>query len=195
MADEATYDDPGQEVECAGSNFVPALANVLTHLVKASERPQQTVTTRFHSAYVPAMSIHDFLMRIARYFQCSSECFVLCLIYIDRIVMLHPGFPVCRLSIHKLILTAAMLAVKFFDDIYYSNAYYAKVGGVKPKEINLLETQFLRLIDWRLHVTPEQYGQYRNNVYMALEGAGKPEAGLTPAVVPNDDQDNSPTET
>jgi hypothetical protein len=63
-----------------------------------------------------------------------------------------------------------MLAVKFFDDVYYSNAYYAKVGGIRTKEVNALETQFLRLIDWRLHVSPKEYDQYRNHVYQAVQG-------------------------
>jgi hypothetical protein len=32
-----------------------------------------------------------------------------------------------------------MAAAKFFDDSYYNNAFYAKVGGVPAWEINALE--------------------------------------------------------
>jgi hypothetical protein len=32
-----------------------------------------------------------------------------------------------------------MLAAKFFDDFYYKNEYYAKVGGITIIEINILE--------------------------------------------------------
>lgn len=59
--------------------------------------------------------------------------------YIDRIVKLHPDFTICSLNIHRLgckgasspfrlrlLVTSVMLAVKFFDDVYCSNAYYAK---------------------------------------------------------------------
>jgi len=70
-----------------------------------------------------------------------------------------------------------MLAVKFFDDVYYSNAYYAKVGGVKTKEVNTLEQHFLRLIDWQLAVTPQEYEQYRNQVFAAVQAP-------TPAAAP-----------
>merc|ERR1719409_2507088 len=126
--------------------------------------------TRFHAIRAPQLSIHDYLMRIAKYFQCSSECFVLCLIYIDRIVKQHPEFTISNLNIHRLLVTSVMLAAKFFDDVYYSNAYYAKVGGVKTKEVNALESQFLQLIDWKLHVSPQEYDQYRNHVYMAVRG-------------------------
>jgi len=175
----ANYDDPGAEVSRATDEFVPALANVLTHLARVSEKPQGKVTY-FHSVRAPPLSIHDYLLRIAKYFQCSKECFVLCLVYIDRIVKLHPEFTICSLNIHRLLVTAAMLAVKFFDDVYYSNAYYAKVGGVRTKEVNALETQFLKLIDWRLHVTPQEYDQYRNHVYLAVKGQTAGDLLLTP---------------
>ena len=53
-----------------------------------------------------------------------------------------------------------MLGAKFFDDQYYNNAYYGKVGGVPPKEINQLETEFLFMVNFNLFVTSEQYEQY-----------------------------------
>lgn len=61
-----------------------------------------------------------------------------------------------------------MLAAKFFDDHYYSNAYYARVGGVRSKEINILEVHFLTLIGYQLYVSPSEYEQYRNNVLLAV---------------------------
>jgi len=53
-----------------------------------------------------------------------------------------------------------MLAAKFFDDQYFNNLYYAKVGGVPCKEINTLEVEFLFLINFSLHVTEDQYYRY-----------------------------------
>merc|ERR1719265_1768663 len=112
--DSANYDDPGQEVERAGQYFVTALASILAHLASLAGRPQRV--TRFHAIRAPPLSIQDYLLRIAKYFQCSHECFVLSLVYIDRIVKAHPEFSVCSLNIHRLIVTSVMLSVKFFDD-------------------------------------------------------------------------------
>jgi hypothetical protein len=53
-----------------------------------------------------------------------------------------------------------MLAAKFFDDQYFNNQYYAKVGGVPCGEINSLEVEFLFLINFSLHVTEEVYFRY-----------------------------------
>lgn len=32
-----------------------------------------------------------------------------------------------------------MIAAKYLDDFYYKNDFYAKIGGIPPKDINLLE--------------------------------------------------------
>ena len=53
------------------------------------------------------------------------------------------------------------MAAKFFDDAYYNNAYYAKVGGVLVSEMNGLEVDFLFRINFSLHVTPDIFGKYR----------------------------------
>ena len=62
------------------------------------------------------------------------------------------------------------MAVKYFDDHYYSNAYYARVGGVKTEEMNHLESHFLMLVKFQLYVTPHEYDQYRKNVLAAVHG-------------------------
>jgi len=168
--EEVSYSDPGQEARTAGPSFVPALANILQHMASLAGRPQRV--TRFHAIKVPQLSICDYLSRISTYFQCSHECFVLALVYIDRIVKLHPDFTISVLNIHRLLVTSVMLGAKFFDDVYYSNSYYAKVGGVRTQELNALEAQFLRLIEWKLHVLPQEYDQYRNYVLKAVRGNG-----------------------
>lgn len=53
-----------------------------------------------------------------------------------------------------------MLAAKFFDDHYYNNVYFAKVGGVLVQELNHLEMYFLFISDFSLAVSPETYRNY-----------------------------------
>lgn len=57
-----------------------------------------------------------------------------------------------------------MSAAKFFDDQYYNNAYYAKVGGVPCIEMNALEVEFLFKTNFTLFVTTETYVQYYNEL-------------------------------
>ena len=54
-----------------------------------------------------------------------------------------------------------MLATKYFDDCYYNNAYYAKVGGVSSLEMNALELDFLFLINFSLSVSSDLFERYQ----------------------------------
>lgn len=162
-------EDASATVAAAGEEFIAAFAAVLQHLTTSSAgstAPHRV--TRFHAVRAPALRIQDYLLRISSYFQCSHESLVLSLIYIDRIVRMHPEFQISNLNVHRLLCTSVTVAAKFFDDVYYSNAYYAKVGGVRTQELNALEALFLQLIDWRLHVAPEEYEQYLRHVLQGL---------------------------
>ena len=53
-----------------------------------------------------------------------------------------------------------MLAIKFYDDTYYNNEYYSKIGGISCRELNRLEAELLDLLAYDLHVQPEVYERY-----------------------------------
>lgn len=57
------------------------------------------------------------------------------------------------LTVHRLIITAVMLAAKLMDDKYYNNAFYAKIGGVNTSELNLMELEMLRMLEYRTFVS------------------------------------------
>ena len=68
-----------------------------------------------------------------------------------------PKLRITALSVHRLLITAVLVAAKFLDDSYFNNAYYAKVGGISLEEMNALELDFLLRCDFRLHVVPEAF--------------------------------------
>lgn len=57
-----------------------------------------------------------------------------------------------------------MIAAKFFEDCFYKNDYYARVGGLATEELNLLEVEFLCAIHFSLLVPPEDYCIYHNEI-------------------------------
>jgi len=146
--------------------LAPILACILGKLVEKNDVlvPHPTLS-KFHSVRAPAISIKDYLLRIAKYAACSGECFVLALVYIDRIIQNNPTFIVTSLNIHRLLITGIMLAAKFYDDQYYNNAYFGKVGGVPCSEMNSLEVEFLFLCNFSFAVPPHQYEQYYTELY------------------------------
>lgn len=57
-----------------------------------------------------------------------------------------------------------MIAAKYFDDVYFTNAFYADVGGITVDELNMLEVDFLCRICFNLYVTPQDYQHYYKDI-------------------------------
>lgn len=117
--------------------------------------------TFFDSSVVPPVSIEAYVRRLHKHFLCGDQCFVIALVYIDR--LLRPGTTIGPLSprnTHRIVLTSLLIATKFMEDIFYSNGYYAKCGGVGLKELNNLERVFLKKIGFGLYVSDKEYFTY-----------------------------------
>jgi hypothetical protein len=65
-----------------------------------------------------------------------------------------PLFTLSTLTCHRFLITAIVVASKGYCDVCCTNTLYAKVGGISVAELNALEREFLRAIDWRLTVSP-----------------------------------------
>ena len=55
-----------------------------------------------------------------------------------------------------------ILAIKYNEDDYYSNEYYAKVGGITNEEYNNLEMESFILIENKLWISEDIYDRYKN---------------------------------
>jgi len=120
--------------------------------------------TVFHAKKLPTITIHDYMGRLQQFSCCSEACFVLAFIYIDRVLQKNPSFPLGSLCIHRLILACLMIAIKFNDDIYYDNAFYAKIGGISVNEMNILEISLLSLTQFDLYVKDQVFSDYSNEL-------------------------------
>jgi len=89
-------------------------------------------------------------------------------VYIDRLISKRKVV-LDALNVHRLVVTSVMLAAKFFDDMYLDNHHYAAVGGVPKTEMNILELEFLFLLEFNLFVTTADYDMYRSALYAKLE--------------------------
>jgi len=119
----------------------------------------KTVTV-FHSAAIPSCPIKKYFLRLATYAECSAECYVMALMYINTLLEHRPNFKLSIINIHRLLLVSLLVAAKFTDDHYYNNAYYAKIGGITKTELATIEIEFLALINFDLYVTDAKYKHF-----------------------------------
>lgn len=117
----------------------------------------------FISKKIPSISIKDYIERLLKYSKTFNEIVIIVMIYLDTICTKHK-FNLNYYNIHKFIFASFIVAIKFYEDDYYSINYYAKLGGIPKKEAISLEYEFLSLMDYNLFVKQELYDKYYNNL-------------------------------
>eukprot|EP00271_Cylindrocystis_brebissonii_P016282 TRINITY_DN3965_c0_g1_i3.p1 TRINITY_DN3965_c0_g1~~TRINITY_DN3965_c0_g1_i3.p1 ORF type:complete len:338 (-),score=42.16 TRINITY_DN3965_c0_g1_i3:669-1682(-) len=115
--------------------------------------------TVFHGERAPSISLWDYLARIFKYANCTPTCFMAAYLYLNRLVVRNPDYVITSQNVHRILITAVMVAAKFLDDSYFNNAFYAKVGGVTTAEMNRLELEFLFKISFDLHISTSVFNE------------------------------------
>ncbi|ESW11670.1 hypothetical protein PHAVU_008G049600 [Phaseolus vulgaris] len=143
--------------------LISFLSSLLKRVAESNDLNQQQLHQKisvFHGLTRPTISIQTYLERIFKYANCSPSCFIVAYVYLDRFTQRQPSLPINSFNVHRLLITSVMVAAKFMDDLYYNNAYYAKVGGITTIEMNFLEVDFLFGLGFHLNVTPGTFQAY-----------------------------------
>lgn len=53
-----------------------------------------------------------------------------------------------------------LISIKYNEDDYFANEFYAKVGGITRVEMDKLEYEFLALVDFKLFVDENIFNKY-----------------------------------
>ncbi len=131
------------------------------------ETPFENMTP-FHALEAPSIVVGDYVRRISQYAFSSTACMLAAFYYVKRAVKAQRALAPTSLSVHRLLITAVVLAAKYFDDITYSMGYYAKVGGLPVKELAYLELRMLDLLDFRLHISPADFHTLEQDLIVTL---------------------------
>lgn len=107
--------------------------------------------TRFHSKRLPDIPLGCYLKRIAKSIPSfNSLVLLLMIVYYKRLRELRTDFQFDLLMIHRFVAAIVCVGCKFSSDYFFSNSYYGKICGVTALEMNVLELEFLLLMDWRI---------------------------------------------
>lgn len=111
----------------------------------------------FYSKIIPDINIRDYYNRLYNYINCDSYIYIVSLSYIDRYINNNPSISINIYTIHRLIMTSVIIALKYVEDNIYNNKYYSDVGGIELKEINKLEIEMLKGLNFDLSINIKKY--------------------------------------
>jgi hypothetical protein len=134
---------------------IESLLNEICYKNRDNENEQNS----FVSHIIPDISIKNYIKRIIKYFKCSDSCIILGLIYVQMFCD-NFNLKLNKHLIHKLILTGCVISSKFIEDDHYSNYFYSKVGGIDLKELNSLEIEMLKGLEYRLYIDESVFDNF-----------------------------------
>ena len=155
----------------ASNIVIDIVSEILDEIVKENENTKindndedhLTLIQDFFCKKQPQISINKYLKRFMKYSKPEPSTIIITLIYIDKICE-SSNLQLTMLNIHRLLLACMVVALKYNEDDYYSNEYYAKVGGISLKELNQLEYNILILLDFNVFIDDALYENYENQI-------------------------------
>jgi hypothetical protein len=114
----------------------------------------------FYSKKKANITINDYIERLIKYTRCEEASLITSLIYIDKVCE-QTSLVLTQNNIFRVFLASLVTAIKYNEDETYSNNFYAKVGGIPREELDRIEYEFLKLINYSLYVKSEAFQKYK----------------------------------
>jgi hypothetical protein len=154
--------------------FTKYIQDVFVHRLRTyqGEHEELRGKSRFRRKNIPAISILDYMTRICNYVVALEPAMLLAVLqYAHLVDPVSEEFPntsgdaktlliIDVYTIHRFVMASLCVASKALGDHYYSNSFYAKVGGISTSELNALELELVVLLDWRLQMSQTQQRKY-----------------------------------
>jgi len=113
----------------------------------------------FYLNHFPAISIEDYINRIYKGTKMNISTLILSIIYIDRFCETN-GYILSLNNVHRILLAACLLSLKFNEDVNIDAQYYANIAGVPINDLNNLECYLYVKLKFSLFVEHDFYQKY-----------------------------------
>ena len=142
--------------------IIKSIAQNLEDIIKENCHNNQMKFVKHDIFYIsrfPPISIEDYINRIFKNTKMNISSLILSIIYIDRFCELN-GYILSFKNIHRILLTACLLSIKFNEDLNVNTKYYASVAGIPVEDLNNLEFYFIVKLQFTLFVDYDNYKIY-----------------------------------
>ena len=147
-------------------NLINAISNTLNTILENNKKQKnyrdiikKQSTMYFSANLIPGITIKDYLIRIQNYSGMEKGTLILSLILIDHMCK-KSNIILTPYNIHRILFSSVLVSIKYNEDSYYDNNFYAQIAGIKANELQLLEYKFFELNDFHVYVNDKEFEQY-----------------------------------
>ena len=152
----------GKKKEEKMSKLEMNIVEILSQISSQNANVEYNPDDPFSKKTASKVTLQHYFHRIKKYAKIEKSTLIIILIYADRICT-NSGIILNPHNIHKIILGCLLLAIKYNEDVYFTNEHYAKVGGVSIEELNNLEYFSIQL-NFDLFISEDIYKKYLNYI-------------------------------
>lgn len=114
----------------------------------------------------PSVFYVALLSRFAEYTYISPSSLLAAIIYLDRLCSRYPRLLLTSRNIEKLLVAAVRVSSKVVDLRSVNNKNIANIFGIGLSEINEMEAEFLKLMDFDFFLSPTEFNNYAHLLQM-----------------------------
>lgn len=113
----------------------------------------------------PSLPLNKYISdRICKYMKPNDETITMAITLLDELLMSYEGkLVITQFNIHRLLTVSILISLKFNEDSFCTNDYYAKVIGISNFELNELEVLFLSHLNFDVWIDRETIETYRQH--------------------------------
>ena len=148
------------------SSIIESLIEENKNLLDFKEKLKIQKKSVFNKDELPHISIKNYLHRIQTFSEAEDNTLIISLIFLDKICD-TASIILTEYNVHRLLFISILIAIKYNEDLVFELDCYSKIAGMTKKEINKLEYEFLKLINFEVFVHKkifEKYKIYINNI-------------------------------
>jgi hypothetical protein len=116
------------------------------------QRTNSFPVSAFHGRPLP-LSLEQLIFQLTRNCESREQVVLLAALYVSRMLERNNALPMSSCTVHRLVLVAILVAIKFSCDKFPSNKVMAAAVGISLAELNKLEVKFLCGIGYDLTVS------------------------------------------
>lgn len=151
------HEDKLSDVSNHTANLIRNSSRILLDLCSSEEK---TLNNIFEVKKPPKIRLKEFLEQIAIHSELEDSTLIVGIILIDRLTK-EASLKINKNNIHRILIAALEVAIKLNEDVIFSDKDLAAVSGINLNLFIELELNFLLLLDWRIHVSREEFLLYK----------------------------------
>ena len=142
--------------------IIKSIAQNLKDIIRENRNNNQMKFVKhdiFYISRLPSISVEDYIIRIFKSTKMNISTLIISIIYIDKFCEMN-GYILSLKNIHRILLTACLLSIKFNKDGNVNTKYYANVAGIPVQDLKNLEFYLIVKLEFSLFVDYETYQKY-----------------------------------